>query len=350
MAPFFLAALVAASLRSSALAQSAAAPDSDLPKIARRLADVRALTPSAARAALKARADRGDAPSRELLAALQARPAAAALGARLAPLDGDGALRAELRTFAETLDAARRGGAALANADKAVAPLPAAAEASDDDKQGWDNAAETFAGAAAAAGQRLPATGLADQAEYNRGPWKAELGFRALFTPDGKGTPVEGDLEAAGTRQLGDDPRLRAFAGTELHRDDLMGIQHDFSVHGGVEGDAIASKLQTLTFGFGLGAGQERHLDGESERHPIVLTRVEYDLKVSARAAFAEEFEFEQNPLSRGDYELSSVTSFVYKLSEKWSLRLSHEISGRGQPVPGYAPTRAETTLGLVLH
>jgi len=343
-------ALVLAPLSARAQVPPPAAPDADLPRIAARLNDVRALAPRAARAALEKRASAGDVPARETLAALGSRAAAAALGARLAPLDADGALRAELRNFAQTLDAARRGDAALASADKSVPqPLPVPADG-DEDKQGWDNAVEVSAGAASAGGARLPATALTDQAEYNRGPWKVDLGFRALFTPDGRGAPLEGDLQADGTRVLAGNPRLRAFAGAELHRDDLMGISHDVSVHGGAEYDVLSSKKQTLTLGLGVGEGQEHHLDGQSEHHPIALAELEYELKISARAAFNEEFELEQNPLSRGDYELSSATSFIYKLSKNLAIRVAHEISSRGQPVPGYAPRRDETTIGFVLH
>lgn len=350
MVRYLLAFFVAAAVRAPAQVAPSSVPDEDLPKIAQRLVEVRALAPRAAQAALQNRADLGDVPSGEILAALISRPSAAALGARLARLDADGALRAELTTFAETLDAARRGGAALVDAEKSLHPLPAPPASDEGDKQGWENQIETFAGAASAAAVRLPAMGLADQADYTHGPWKAELAFRSLFTPNGSAAPVEGDVEASGTRQLFGNPHLRAFAGVELHRDDLMGIQHDVSGHAGIEGDVFDTKRQTLTLGFGLGQGQEHHLDGDSEHHPIVLASVEYDLKLSARAALAEEFEFEQNPLVKGDYEMSSVTSFVYKLSEKWALRIAHEISSRGQPVPGYAPMRSETTFGFVLH
>ncbi len=80
------------------------------------------------------------------------------------------------------------------------------------------------------------------------------------------------------------------------------------------------------------------------------MTSLEYELRLSARAVFVEEFELERNPRENGDYELSSVTSLVWKASKNFSVRAARTILERGQPVPGYAAGRAETTIGIVIH
>jgi hypothetical protein len=349
MKHLFTFVLTFASLSASAQERMPSAPpDSDLSEIAARLKDVMPLAPSAAEASLRSRADSGDDRARELLTALRARASAAALGDRLAPLDTDGALRYELRSISAALGAARRGAAVLADAEKAAAPR-GEADANDDDNPGWSNEAAAFAGTTGASGRRLPASGLADEARHVKGPWKTTFDAEALFASDGKGTASQADLGAETTREL-PFPRLRAFAGAELHHDDLLGIRHDASVTAGIEGDAYQSKRQTLTLGVGVGAGQEHHADGTSERHPILLTQFEYDLKLSAHAAFSQFIDFEQNPLEKGDYETSSMTSFVYRLSRTCSLRLVQDLSRRGQPVPGYAPQRSQTLLGLVFR
>jgi hypothetical protein len=343
-----LVALALAASVCSARAQAAApVPDAELPKIADLLKRTGSLAPSAVRDALKARAASGDAAARDLLAAVASRGAADALGARLAGLDADGALRGRLRELETVLEAGRRGDAALARAagDKSLPPLPE--PKAPDGEQGWENSVEVFAGAVAAGRFRLPATGVAGQAEYARDPWKLELAGRGLVTPDAQGLPLEGDLSADLSRQiLG--PRLRAAVGADWHRDDLMGIGRDAGVHAGLEGDLLATSRQTLTLGLGYGLTSERHGDGTSEAHPITLTQLEYDLKISSRLAFQQQFEWDQNPRDRGDWEIASVTSFVYKLSKDCALRLAQAYSGRGQPVPGFAPRRNETTFGVV--
>jgi hypothetical protein len=346
-----LAAAVFALAGSPARPQAApTAPDAELPQIAQALRQTGALAPKAARDALKARAQAGDAAARDLLAALESRDAAVKLGARLASLDASGSLGGRLLELETTLEAARRSDAALAaaNGDKSLPPLPnPETPKAPEDEQGWEKAVEVFAGAASAGRFRLPATGVAGEAEYTHAPWKLELGGRGLVTPDAQGLPLEGDLSADLSRQiLG--PRVRAVVGADWHRDDLMGIQRDSGVHAGLEGDLISSARQTLTLGFGYGLTSERHGDGTSEAHPITLTQLEYDLKLASRLAFQQQFELDQNPRDRGDYEIESVTSLVYKLSKDFALRFAHEFSGRGQPVPGFAPRRNETTFGLV--
>jgi hypothetical protein len=343
----FAAALFFVALGVCARAQSAAPTDAELPAIAACLKTTDKIGPRAAGMALKARADSGDSAARELLAALGSRQAATELGVRLIPLDPDGSLRLRLTELATSLEAARRADVAAANAknDKVLEPLPSAG--GDDDKQGWETAVEPFAGAASAGRFRLPAMGVAGQAEYTRDPWKLELGARALATPGAGGLPLEGDLEADFSRQIF-GPRLRAVIGADYHRDDLMGIARDTGFHAGLEGDIVATARQTLTLGLGLGAASEHHLDGQSEHHPITVAELEYDVKLATRLAFQQQFEVEQNPREGTDHEYVSITSLAYKLSKEFSLRLSHEFSGRGQPVPGFAPSRSETTLGLV--
>ncbi|HWX10245.1 MAG TPA: DUF481 domain-containing protein [Gaiellaceae bacterium] len=320
----------------------AATPDAAL---AGRLQAVAALPPRAARAALVAASD---APSRELLAALDRIELRAPLLARLAPSDPDGSLRESFRILSAALDAARRGDAALTKiGDKSLEPLPAGP--GDPAEEGWEHRTEVFAGAASAGGRRYPATGLAHESEWTKGPWKVELGARGLISPNGDGFPLDGDLEATASRRIAKTP-FSLFAGTELHRDDLMGISYDVSAHGGVETALLETKRQTLAFDLGLGSGAERHMNGESERHPIILTSVEYELKLSARAAFSAEFELEQNPRVRGDYELKSVNAVVWDLSKTLAVRAACTLLRRGEPVPGYAAGRSETTIGLVIH
>ena len=343
LAFFCVLALAAPSARAQTLPAIAA----ENAGLADRLRAVATLPPRDARAALAARAD-ADAPSRDLLAALDRSELRAPLLARLAPADPDGSLRETFRILATTLDAARRGDAVAAKiGDKAFEPLPGGPK--DSDEEGWEHRTEVFAGAASAGGRRYPATGLAHESELTKGPWKVELGARGLISPNGNGLPLDGDLEATASRRIAKSP-FRLFAGAELHRDDLMGIAYDVSAHGGLETSLLETKRQTLAFDLGLGSGAERHMNGESERHPIVLTSLEYELKLSARAVFAEEFELEQNPRQRGDYELKSATSLVWNLSKNLAVRGAYTLLERGQPVPGYVPGRSETTVGILIH
>jgi hypothetical protein len=313
--------------------------------LAERLRSIASLPPRDARAELAARAD---APSRDLLAALDRAELRAALLARLAPSDADGSLREEFRVLAASLDAARRGDAAAGKiGDKPFEPLPGGPKEGEED--GWEHRTEVFAGAAAAGRQRLPATGLAHESELTKGPWKVELDARGLVSPNGQGLPLDGDAGATVSRRIGKSP-FRLFAGTDIHRDDLMGIDFDVAATAGVETALLATKRQSLAVDLGVGTGAEQHMNGEFERHPILLSSLKYELKLSARAAFAQEFELGQNARQRGDYELRSMTAVVWDLSEHLAVRAAYTLLRRGEPVPGYAPQRSETTLGLVLR
>jgi Protein of unknown function, DUF481 len=342
-----LLALAAAPLAAQTVPAGTTAPAAGA-ELADLLRALKGRAPRDAEARIKALAESGDASAQALSEALSRREARPPLLLELAPFDADGSLSADFRILAASLEAAHRGDAAasLVGEDK-HGPLPGGP--GEEEKEGWEHRTEVFAGATGVPGRRLPATGFAQESEYNKGPWKAELGARGLFAPTGSGLPSDGTLEATGSRKLGSSP-FRLFAGAELHRDDLMGLSRHFSAHAGVEAEILDTKRQQLTASFGAGGATEKHLDGESERHPLTLTSLEYALKVSARTAFHQELELESNPRSRKDYELKSVTAFVYDLSEHLSVRAARVFMKRGDPVPGYASRRNETTIGLVLH
>ncbi len=315
--------------------------------LAERLRALRGREPRDAEARLKALADQGDAAAAELLAALAHSGSRPAVEAKLAPFDKDGLVN-DFRALAKSLEAAHRGDRA-ADIVK-TGPLPPAP--GEGDKQGWEHRLETFAGATSANGDhgmRVPAAGMAYEGEYNRGPWKAELGARGLLAPTGFLAPSDGTLEATGYRKLGDSP-FSLFAGAELHRDDLMGLAQHFSLHAGVQASIIDTKRQELNVAFGVGRATEQHIGGDSEKHPLTLTSVEYNLKLAARTVFRQEFELESNPKSGKDYEFKSVTSVVYDLSKSLALKFTRQFVRRGDPVPGFASDRTETTIGLVLH
>jgi hypothetical protein len=309
--------------------------------------------PRDAEARLKALADQGDAAAKELLTALEHSDARAGVEFKMAPFDKDGAAVSDFRALTAALDAAHRGdraAAILTGGDDKRGPLPPAP--GEEDKEGWEHRIEAFAGGTAANGDhgmRVPATGVAYEGEYNRGPWKAELGARGLFSPTGFLAPSDGTLEATGLRKLGDS-RFSLFAGAELHRDDLMGLAQHFSLHSGVQASVIDTKRQQLDVAFGVGRATEQHIGGDSEKHPLTLTSVDYSLRLSARAVFQQAFELESNPKSGKDYEFKSVTAFVYDVSKNFALKLSRQFVQRGDPVPGFASDRTETTVGLVIH
>lgn len=353
-----LSLLVAASLLASApiaRAQTAppapAAPASGLAFID-LLKALDGRPPRDARTRLEALAAGGDAAAKELLMALDHKEARAGVEFKMSPFDKNGAAVADFRALTKALDAAHRGdrATALINGDDKRGPLPPAP--GEEDKDGWEHRAEVFAGATAANGDhgmRVPATGVAYEGEYNHGPWKAELGARGVFAPTGFLAPSDGTIEATGYRKLGQS-RFSLFAGAELHRDDLMGLAQHFSLHSGVQASILDTKRQELNVAFGVGAATEQHIGGDSEKHPLTLTSVEYNLKLAARTVFHQEFELESNPKSGKDYEFKSVTSVVYDLSRSLALKLTRQFTQRGDPVPGFASDRTETTVGLVLH
>jgi len=349
--PIVVAAVLAASSAPMALAQTAPVPAaaSDAAP-AERLRAVEALAPRDAEARLKAQAEAGDEASREILAALGRREAAVKLESRLLALDPTGATVERFRDLARTLAAAHRGDAAAAKLDdKALGPLPDAPNAPEEEVAGWEHRTEAFAGTSATPSGRVPAAGFAQESEYNRGPWRAELGARALFAPGGRLLPSDGTVEAKGSRRIGEGP-FRLFAGAELHRDDRMGLATHLSLHGGVEAEILDSERQQLSAGFGVGAATEKHLTGESEKHPLTLSSLEYALKITAKAVVHLEAELESNPLARSDYELKTVGSVVYDVSKNLAVRLARQLTVRGEPVDGYAGRRSETTLGLIIH
>lgn len=322
------------------------APASGL-AIASLLRSLRGLEPRAAEARVRSLAETGDAAARETLTALEHRETRPAFELRLAPFDEAGGLTASFRDLAAALEAAKRGDAAKAVLQDKRGPLtpPPGGE----DKDGWEHGVEVFAGATGVPGRRLPAAGVTYEGEYNKGPWRLATGARGLFAPSGSLLPSDGTLEAEGSRKLGDSP-YRLFAGAELHRDDLLGMARHFSAHTGVEADLLDSKRQTLSASFAAGGATEKHLDGETESHPLTLTALDYSLKLSARAAFRQQFELESNPRSPKDYEFLSITSVVYDLSKNLSIRAARLFTRRGEPIPGYADRRDETTVGLVLR
>ena len=333
-----------------AFAENAPSNAASTAALADRLVSIEKMAPREALAKLKARGESGDAPSRKLAAALQDNKQAREMEVRLFEADTTGALTERFKVLAKALEAARRGDAALAIIDeKSLGPLPGAPKGPGVEKDGWEHRTEIFAGASGTADGRLPATGLSQESEFTHGPWKVELGARALFAPTGKLLPSDGTLEAKGSRKIGDSP-FRLYAGAELHRDDLMGLERHVSVHGGVAADIVDTERQQLSASFAGGAATEKHLGGGTERHPLTLTTVEYALNVSAKAVFHQEFELESNPRVRKDYEFKSVTSMVYDLTENLAVRIAHQFVKRGEPVEGYAGRRSETTIGVVIH
>ncbi|NNN05374.1 MAG: DUF481 domain-containing protein [Elusimicrobia bacterium] len=296
-----------------------------LDRISALVAGTSELGAPATRQLLRARADKGSAAAKELLDALSTPQRADALAQKLAPFDPDGALAARVRTLARLLETRRRARTALAGASQ------------------WSGSEDLFAGAESAGNGLAPAYGISVDRSREAGGNSIDASASAELAPGGRAPEL--DLSVTGSRRLNNE--LRAYASADAYRDELLGIRLGVGVEAGVKADVLHSSRQTLTVGAGAGAAYERDAVGRPYSSPTTTLNLDYTLKLTSRLK-VEQTVAAQRFLDFGSNNYDSVTSLVWRLSRRWSVKLSHELVRDDGAVTGYPAQRSETLLSLV--
>jgi hypothetical protein len=321
-----------------AAAQTQAAPD----PVAASLRRAEKLAPPRAVERLRQEAA-GDRGSAEVFAALSDPDARAELSKRLSSADADGSLRAELEALAKAAPKPSR--AREAAESITVQSLDGRPGGPVEEPEGFSGKTDVYAGSIGAGGRRAPTLEAHGTAGYKNGPWEGELEVSGLVAPYGGSVPGVYSLGVGVQRKLGDTSNF-AFAEAEAERDELLGVSFSRSLRVGLGRDLIDSARQALTLAVGIGPNVEGKFDG-TERFLSPSLGVDYTLHLTPVVSLVQKVEAEFNASTPSDIELSSVTSAVWKLSEKLSVQLTHSYKGRTEQVPGYAQSRSSDLIGL---
>jgi hypothetical protein len=285
----------------------------------------------------------------EIFSSLRDTGARAELAARLEKSDADGSLRAELEALAKAMPNLDRAHKTADSIDEKGLSGEDASGARPggpvDEPEGFSGNTDVYAGAIRAGRQGGPTLEAHGQASYKKGPWEGELEASGLIAPYGGRVPGVYNLGVGVQRKI-DDTSNFVFVEGEAERDELLGVSFSRSIRAGVGRDVIDSARQALTLAVSVGPNVEGTFAGTDHFISPAMS-ADYTLHLNPAWSVVQKLEAEFNAKDTKDIELSSVTSVVWKLSEKLSAQITHSYKGRTEDVPGYAKSRSSNLIGL---
>jgi putative salt-induced outer membrane protein YdiY len=145
------------------------------------------------------------------------------------------------------------------------------------------------------------------------------------------------------------NPRLFAFALTDLERDRFQQLDLRLVLGGGLGYHAIKSERTRLDLFAGASFNQENFSTAPTRRSAELLFGEELTHQLSSRVSFAERLMFYPNLSDTGEYRLTFDSAAVMRLTERMSVQVTVSDRYLSNPLPGLKKNDLLLTTGVRL-
>jgi putative salt-induced outer membrane protein YdiY len=178
------------------------------------------------------------------------------------------------------------------------------------------------------------------------GPWRIETRTNYLRTrTDGttRARRLTGQLRTA--RKIGE--RAELFTRGTYLRNTFAGIDHSVDGAAGVTAILLQSKPQRLSVDSGFGYIGEDRTIGRGRYLGTFDVGIRHQWEFSRRNRISNDASLKADVQRTSDWRVSHVAALEAALNAMLALKLSHEVSYRNEPVPGF--TRADTVAAAAI-
>ncbi|MFN2442277.1 MAG: YdiY family protein [Thermoanaerobaculia bacterium] len=169
-------------------------------------------------------------------------------------------------------------------------------------------------------------------------PWEAEL-KAAFVTTETEGEKTAEALSAilGVAREI--NPRMAGYGRANWLSNTFAGIDSRAFLEGGLAFKVIEEEAQELRLEAGAGYTLENRVSGEELDFATGRGGVVYRWKFSENAELAEDFSLMFNLEDADDFRIGNLASISSRLTELFSLKLSHALNFYNEPVDGFDDT-----------
>ena len=178
-------------------------------------------------------------------------------------------------------------------------------------------------------------------------PWEAE--FKAAFvTTETEGEQTAESLNAILGIAREISPRTAGYGRANWLVNTFAGIDSRTFLEGGLAFKVIEQEEQELRLEGGVGYTIENRVDAEDLDFATGRGGVVYRWKFSETAEFGEDFSLLLNLEDADDFRIANLASISSRLTDLFSLKLSHALSFYNEPVEGFGDTDQIVSAAIV--
>jgi putative salt-induced outer membrane protein len=154
------------------------------------------------------------------------------------------------------------------------------------------------------------------------------------------------DIQARHSVDLRD--ALAIFGRLTYARDRFAGIDSRVALDMGVAYTAVDSPVHTLTLEAGGGITSEGRVETEDLRFAVATGTLAYGRKITPGLEVRDELGLTADLMSGSNWRAKNALTLQATLTRMLSVKLSHAIEHRHEPVPGFGRTDSRTSAALV--
>jgi putative salt-induced outer membrane protein len=142
--------------------------------------------------------------------------------------------------------------------------------------------------------------------------------------------------------------RVSAYGQYDYLHDRFAGVEHRNVLTGGLDYLLLDAAPHRLSVFGGLGYLNEQRVAGEDLSTAVLDAGWAYRLKFSESAEFTDDFRYDQSLSDGGDWRLGHTAAVSAKLTNLFSLKVSHSVRFANQPPTGFENTDTVMAVALV--